>query len=108
MVRLAFYPLFANICFVIWVALQAYAKRPSAPKDYDPIMRRLDMMVNRLLLTLLIMSLIIAASIVMVAYLHNNPTSNPDKLPTLSIIALVLAGFFMILLWRAIRRSRKS
>jgi len=36
MIRLAFYPLFANICFVIWVALQAYAKRPSAPKDYDP------------------------------------------------------------------------
>lgn len=72
-----------------------------APKDYEPFMRRLDMMTNRMSLTLIIFALLISSSVVMTTY----PPA--DKIPLIPAIGFGLAGFFFLLLWRNMSKVKR-
>lgn len=73
-----------------------------APKDYEPFMSRADMMLNRLMLTMIIVALILGGAIVAVAF-SLNPTAG---LPRLTWLGWGVALFFILVLWRAMRVSR--
>ncbi len=73
-----------------------------APKDYEPFLNRTDRMASRLSLALIFSALTVGGAIVVAAFAINPQAA----VPMIAYIGWGLAGFFLLLLWRNMGKTK--
>ena len=76
-------------------------------KGYEPLLKKIDSVTNRFILTLIITALVLASSIIMTADLAPEAT-NPYGIPYLSIIGFSVSAFLGLILFISMWRSGRG